>query len=90
MSDTASESPQMTPRISTTIEGPKAIPFVPAKSSIPAGIKGFRVQFTLPVDNPVDKVTMDVKNRFLHFEVPINHPDLHNLDLCKLIRQCRF
>jgi hypothetical protein len=48
-------------------------------------ICGFSVQFTLPVDNPVDNVLRRrVKGGYV-FEVPINTPSIHNLTLTQLL-----
>lgn len=48
-------------------------------------ICGFSVQFILPVDNPVDNVVKRrVKGGYI-FEVPINTPDIHSLNLTQLL-----
>lgn len=49
----------------------------------------YTVQFTMPVDNPVNNVRMrrsqDGKIQTIHFEVPINLPDAHNVGLVTLL-----
>ncbi len=45
----------------------------------------FQVQFILPVDNPVNKVSMRRVKQVLYFEVPINYPDAHKMSLEDLI-----
>lgn len=45
----------------------------------------YHVQFTLPVNNPEKNVVKTVKKGSITFEVPINHPDAHNLGFQDLI-----
>ena len=45
----------------------------------------FTVQFTLPVDNPVCKVSVRRQKAHMTFDVPINHPDAHTMGLMDLI-----
>lgn len=42
-------------------------------------MKAYKVQFSLPVDNPVNNIRMTRKKTVIEFEVPINTPDLANL-----------
>jgi hypothetical protein len=43
------------------------------------------VQFTLPVDNPGSNVVITRANKVVQFDVPINHPDAHNMGFMDLI-----
>lgn len=45
----------------------------------------YQVQFVLPVNNPVSNVSMRRVKGTMFFEVPINHPDAHNMSLMDLI-----
>lgn len=45
----------------------------------------YQVQFTLPVDNPVNNVRKTVVKGGYIFEVPLNHPDAHNMGFMDLI-----
>lgn len=45
----------------------------------------YTVQYTLPVDNPVNNVSGSKKNGCYYFQVPINHPDAHNFGFLDLI-----
>jgi hypothetical protein len=45
----------------------------------------YSVQFSLPVDNPENNVLMTRGKNVIRFEVPINHPDVHNLGIQKLL-----
>jgi len=45
----------------------------------------YTVQFVLPVDNPVNKVSMSRSKGHMVFEIPINHPDAHTMGLMQLI-----
>jgi len=45
----------------------------------------FTVQFVMPVDNPVNKVSMKRQKHHFTFEVPLNHPDAHKMSLMDLI-----
>lgn len=45
----------------------------------------FTVQYTLPVDNPVSKVSVRRQKAHMVFDVPINHPDAHRMGLMDLI-----
>lgn len=47
--------------------------------------KAYQVQFVLPVNNPEDNVVRTRKRGVIHFEVPINHPDINNLGIQKLL-----
>ena len=47
-------------------------------------MSAYKVQFTLPVDNPEDNVRKIVKKGHYLFEIPINHPRAHNLGLQEL------
>lgn len=49
------------------------------------GVTGYQVQFTLPVDNPVNKVRKTRKNHVIIFDIPINFPDVHNLGYADLL-----
>lgn len=48
-------------------------------------IKGWAVQFGFPVDNPVDNVRRTMRNGFVTFDVPINFPEIHRLNLSELL-----
>jgi hypothetical protein len=39
----------------------------------------YTVQFILPVDKPESNVSITWHGRVAHFDVPINHPDAHNM-----------
>lgn len=45
----------------------------------------YSVQYSLPVDNPEKKVSKTVGKGVIVFEVPINHPDAHNMGFQDLI-----
>jgi hypothetical protein len=45
----------------------------------------YDVQFEMPVNDPVNNVRMRKARGVIHFFVPLNHPDAHNLGLCELI-----
>lgn len=45
----------------------------------------YTVQYIMPVDNPVNKVVMTRKKHHMTFEVPLNHPDAHKMNLMDLI-----
>lgn len=45
----------------------------------------YSVQYSLPVDNPVNNVSKHVGKGFIRFTVPINHPDAHNMGFQDLI-----
>lgn len=45
----------------------------------------YEVQFTLPVDNPVNKVSRGTGKRSHIFFVPINHPNAHNIGYQELL-----
>lgn len=49
--------------------------------------QGYAVQFTMPVDNPVDNVRLIREQRRYIFEVPINHPAIHCLTFADLVRE---
>jgi hypothetical protein len=42
------------------------------------------------VDNPVNKVVKTVRKGFVRFEVPINHPDAHNMGFQDLLEAARI
>jgi hypothetical protein len=46
---------------------------------------GYQVQFTLPVNNPVSNVRKIRRKRLIHFEVPINFPEVHKLGYADLL-----
>lgn len=39
----------------------------------------YSVQYSLPVENPVNNVSKFKGKGFIRFTVPINHPDAHNM-----------
>jgi hypothetical protein len=45
----------------------------------------YNVQFEMPVNDPVNNVRMRKARGVIHFFVPLNHPDAHNLGLCELL-----
>lgn len=45
----------------------------------------YRVQYEMPVNDPVNNVRMERKRGVIHFFVPLNHPDAHNLGLVELM-----
>lgn len=45
----------------------------------------YTVQYTLPVDNPVSKVSVRRQKAHMVFDVPINHPSAHKMGLMDLI-----
>lgn len=45
----------------------------------------YSVQYSLPVENPVNNVSMYRGKGFIRFTVPINHPDAHNMGFQDLI-----
>lgn len=45
----------------------------------------YSVQYIMPVDNPVMKVSISRSKQHMTFEVPINHPDAHKMSLMDLI-----
>jgi hypothetical protein len=45
----------------------------------------YSVQYSLPVDNPVNNVSKQTGKGFIRFTVPINHPDAHNLGFQDLL-----
>lgn len=45
----------------------------------------YSVQYTMPVDNPVNNVSMRRGKGCMQFQVPINHPDAHKMNLMDLI-----
>lgn len=45
----------------------------------------YDVQFELPVEDPVNNVRMKRSRGVIHFFVPLNHPDAHNLGLADLM-----
>jgi len=49
---------------------------------------GYEVQYILPVDNPVNNLSMKRRKGWTTFFVPINTPDAHNLGYAELIHMC--
>lgn len=45
----------------------------------------YDVQFELPVNDPVNNVRMKRSRGVIHFFVPLNHPNAHNLGLADLM-----
>jgi len=45
----------------------------------------YTVQFTMPVDNPEKNVSVTKRKGCLTFELPINYPDAHKMNLSDLI-----
>lgn len=45
----------------------------------------YTVQYSLPVDNPVNNVSKYVGKGFIRFTVPINHPDAHTMGFADLL-----
>lgn len=45
----------------------------------------YEVQFILPVNNPEKNVRVTRAGKTITFEVPINHPDAHNLGFMDLL-----
>lgn len=45
----------------------------------------YTVQYTLPVDNPVNKVRVTRVKGHITFEVPINYPDAHCVTFRELV-----
>jgi hypothetical protein len=45
----------------------------------------YTVQFVLPVDKPENKVLVVKRKSHWLFEIPINHPDAHNLGFMDLL-----
>jgi len=50
----------------------------------------YKVQFELPVDNPVHKVRMKVGKTCKTFYVPINHPDIELMTYDDLVAAARL
>lgn len=48
-------------------------------------MKAYKVQFLLPVNNPVDNIRIIRKKSVVVFEVPVNTPDLHELGYRQLV-----
>lgn len=59
----------------------------PMKNQAPKnqGLRGWAVQWTFPVDNPVNNVRRRTVKGMLTFECPVNLPDVHNLTLTELL-----
>lgn len=53
--------------------------------ALKAGVSWFAIQFTLPVDNPVNNVVKRIRKGGYIFEVPINTPDIHKLTYADLL-----
>jgi hypothetical protein len=51
----------------------------------PGFMTRYTVQFNLPVDNPVNNVSMRKGKGFIEFQVPINHPDAHKMGFQDLL-----
>lgn len=47
--------------------------------------KAYQVQFKMPCEQPENNITRTLKRGVVHFEVPINHPDINNLGIQKLL-----
>jgi len=45
----------------------------------------YTVQFKLPVDNPVNNVSMVKRGGDMLFEVPLNYPNAHTVTLAELV-----
>lgn len=45
----------------------------------------YTVQIELPSEDPVNNVRIIRKRKVLHFFVPLNHPDVHNMGLSELL-----
>ena len=45
----------------------------------------YTVQYTLPVDNPVNNVSMTRAKGHMTFDVPLNHPEAHKMHLMDLL-----
>ncbi len=45
----------------------------------------YQVQFSLPVDNPEKNVRITRGRKMFTFEVPINHPEAHNMGFMDLL-----
>lgn len=45
----------------------------------------YTVQIEMPCEDPVNNVRIIRKRKVLHFFVPLNHPDVHNMGLCELL-----
>jgi len=48
-------------------------------------VTSYTVQYSMPVDNPVNNVRMTRKQHHMTFDVPLNHPDAHKMHLMDLI-----
>lgn len=48
-------------------------------------MKDLQIQFTFPVDNPVNNVRVKRRRGVVHIEIPINYPDLHLLAITDLL-----
>lgn len=49
----------------------------------------YSVQYILPVDNPVDNVSMSKRKGTVTFFVPVNHPDAHLMGYEDLVKAQR-
>jgi len=45
----------------------------------------YSVQLVMPVDNPGNNVRMTREKHHMTFEVPLNHPEVHKMNLMDLI-----
>ena len=64
------------------------VPFTHLRSHVGSEshkMTSYTVQFSLPVDNPVNKVSVTRKKSHLTFDVPLNHPEAHKMNLMDLI-----
>lgn len=50
----------------------------------------FQIQFTLPVNKPEENVWKRRKGKVVHFEVPINLPDIENVGYRQLIEMAEY
>ncbi len=47
-------------------------------------VKAYQVQFLLPCEDPVNNIWRRIKRGVVHFEVPINTPDIHMVGYSQL------
>lgn len=57
-----------------------------AKPHHVVNVRGYEVQFELPVDNPVHNVRVKRQQHLLTFFVPVNHPFAHSMGLSDLLQ----
>lgn len=53
-------------------------------------MKAFQIQFVLPCEYPEDNVVKKIKKEVIHFEVPINLPDMENIGFRKLLELAKL